>query len=154
MGHVPNKGKGPGEPVFGGQVLEHSKDLPLHFLRAGCGCFQKYWYPKMDGLKWMIWGYHGIPLFLETPMWVGSALSLSWLASVVRCLCSVVVVFAVVVGGGGGAAAAAAIGGAVGGAIVLVWPCDIQTWSNKECSSIIEKQYIYIYIDIMAPKYV
>ena len=28
------KGKGPGEPVVGGQVLEHSKDLPWQFLRA------------------------------------------------------------------------------------------------------------------------
>ena len=36
------------------------------------GCFQKKWYPKMDGLQWktllngMIWGYH---YFRKHPIW-------------------------------------------------------------------------------------
>ena len=40
----------------------------------GYGCFQKWWYPKMDGenngktlLKWIIWGEN--PSFSETPIW-------------------------------------------------------------------------------------
>ena len=44
-------------------------------------CFQKYWYPKMDGWfkmenpmnKWMIWEVK-TPTFGSTPMWCGSYL--------------------------------------------------------------------------------
>ena len=49
--------------VSGSVIIESLKGLR--------GCFQEYWYPKMDGLywktllKWMIWGAH--PYFWKRP---------------------------------------------------------------------------------------
>ena len=56
----------------------------------GCWTKNRFFSPKMDGenngntlLKWMIWGYHGVPLFLETPIsWLEVFLGWNW---VVKC---------------------------------------------------------------------
>ena len=57
--------------LFFGWFFYTTKDSLTHFLDL-YGCFQKYWYPKMDGLKWKTpIKIHdlGVPLFLETPIY-------------------------------------------------------------------------------------
>ncbi len=64
------------------QFLRFRYFISCHLLRwrrpnRWYGCFQKYWYPKMDGLSWKtLWtnGWFGgpTPIFGSTPIWIGS----------------------------------------------------------------------------------
>ena len=64
----------PGKTAYPNRYIPLS--FPLHIrceptVQRLYGCFQKWWYPKMDGLqwktllKWMIWGAH--PYFWKHP---------------------------------------------------------------------------------------